>query len=86
MHALNDSLSLEVSMAKEWIDKAIKHPGALREAMGAKEGEPISQEKLRKKKAELEKKAEGSKKLTESQRRLLRQINLAETLKGMKKK
>ena len=72
-------------MADKWIDKAIKRPGALRKAMGAKEGEPISQEKLRKKKAELEKKAEGPKKLTQSQRSLLRQINLAETLKGMKK-
>lgn len=72
-------------MADKWIDKAIKRPGALREAMGAEEGEPIPKEKLRKKKAELEKKAEGSKKLTETQRRLLRQINLAETLSGLRK-
>ena len=31
---------------KNWIKKAIKKPGALREEMGAKEGEPIPQEKL----------------------------------------
>lgn len=85
MHVLSDSLLWEVSMADKWIDKAIKRPGALRKAMGAKEGEPIPPEKLRKKKAELEKKAEGPKKLTKAQRRLLRQINLADTLKGMKK-
>ena len=31
---------------KKWIQKAIKHPGALRKALGAKAGKPISASKL----------------------------------------
>ena len=34
-------------MAKKWIQKAIKKPGALRKAMGVKEGEKIPAEKLK---------------------------------------
>jgi hypothetical protein len=30
-----------------WIKKAIKHPGALRKALGAKKGKPIPASKLR---------------------------------------
>ncbi len=33
-------------MAEKWIQKAIKKPGALRKAMGAKEGEKIPAKKL----------------------------------------
>lgn len=33
-------------MAEKWIQKAIKHPGALRKKPGAKEGEPIPAKKL----------------------------------------
>lgn len=33
-------------MAEKWIQKAIKKPGALREAMGVKKGEKIPAEKL----------------------------------------
>ena len=33
-------------MAEKWIQKAIKKPGALRRAMGAKEGEKIPAKKL----------------------------------------
>ena len=35
-------------MAKMWIQKAIKHPGALRKTLGAKKGEPIPAAKLQK--------------------------------------
>jgi hypothetical protein len=35
-------------MAKNWIQGAIKHPGALRETLGAKAGEPIPAKKLAK--------------------------------------
>lgn len=35
-------------MAKKWIQKAIKKPGALREAMGVKEGKNIPKGKLAK--------------------------------------
>jgi len=34
-------------MAKKWIAGAIKKPGALRRALGAKKGEPIPATKLR---------------------------------------
>jgi hypothetical protein len=33
-------------VAEKWIQKAIKKPGALRKAMGAKEGEKIPAKKL----------------------------------------
>ena len=33
-------------MAKQWIQKAIKKPGALREALGVKEGKTIPAKKL----------------------------------------
>ena len=33
-------------MAKKWIANAIKKPGALRKALGAKAGKPISASKL----------------------------------------
>jgi hypothetical protein len=33
-------------MAEKWISKAIKKPGALRSALGAKEGKPIPAKKL----------------------------------------
>lgn len=35
-------------MAEKWIQKAIKKPGALRKAMGVKEGEKIPAKKLAK--------------------------------------
>ena len=35
-------------MAEKWIQKAIKKPGALRAALGAKEGKPIPAGKLAK--------------------------------------
>jgi hypothetical protein len=35
-------------MAEKWIQKAIKKPGALRSALGAKEGKPIPAKKLAK--------------------------------------
>lgn len=59
-------------MADKWIQGAIKHPGALRKALHAKKGEPISEEKL--------KKAEHSKNPT-----LAKRAKLAETLKKMHK-
>lgn len=33
-------------MAKKWIQGAIKHPGALRQELGAKKGKPIPAKKL----------------------------------------
>ena len=33
-------------MAEKWIQKAIKKPGSLRKALGAKKGKPIPKKKL----------------------------------------
>lgn len=61
-------------MAKEkFIQKAIKHPGALRKTLKVKEGEKIPDAKL--------KKAEHSKNPTTRKRAVL-----AETLKKLRKK
>jgi hypothetical protein len=35
-------------MAKKWIKKAIKHPGALRKSLGVKKGKRITSKQLRK--------------------------------------
>jgi hypothetical protein len=58
---------------KKWIQKAIKHPGALRKTLHVKEGEKISASKL--------KKAEHSKSPTTRKR-----AHLAETLRKLHKK
>ena len=56
---------------KNWIQDAIKKPGALRKSLGAKSGEPIPAKKLAK-----AAKAPG---------KLGQRARLAETLKGLKK-
>jgi hypothetical protein len=58
-------------MAKNWIAGAIKKPGALRSALGAKKGEPIPAAKLAK-----AAKAPG---------KMGQRARLAQTLKGFKK-
>jgi hypothetical protein len=58
-------------MAKDWIQKAIKKPGALRKALDAKEGQPIPAKKL----------AAAAKKPGKMGQR----ARLAQTLKGLKK-
>lgn len=72
-------------MAEKWIRDAIKNPGALREKMGAKEGENISKDKLAAKESQLRKEGEGDKKLSSAKRTLLKQIVLARTLSKMNK-
>ena len=57
-------------MAEKWIQKAIKKPGALREQLGAKKGQPIPAKKL----------AAAAKKPD----KLGQRARLAETLKKMK--
>ena len=59
-------------MATKFIQKAIKHPGALRKELGVKEGKTIPAKKLA---------AAAKKPGKEGQR-----ARLAETLKGLKKK
>ena len=58
-------------MAEKWIQKAIKKPGALRKALGVKQGQTIPTSKL-------EKAAKAKGKLGQRAR-------LAETLKKIKK-
>jgi len=58
-------------MAEKWIQNAIKKPGALRSALGAKKGKPIPA-------ANLAKAAKAPGKMGQRAR-------LAETLKGLKK-
>jgi hypothetical protein len=58
-------------MAENWIQNAIKKPGALRSALGAKKGKPIPAAKLAK-----AAKAPG---------KMGQRARLAETLKGLKK-
>ena len=71
-------------MADNWIKGAIKTPGALREKMGAKEGEKIPKRKIDAKIGQLQKEGEGDKKLSEVKRTLLKQLVLARTLGKMK--
>ena len=59
-------------MAKKWIQKAIKHPGALREELHVKKGKKIPAKKLEE--------AAHSKNPTERKR-----ANLAKTLKKLHK-
>lgn len=73
-----------VDVADNWIKGAIKKPGALREKMGAKEGENIPKEKIEAKISALQKEGEGDKKLSEVKRTLLKQLVLARTLGKMK--
>ena len=72
-------------MADKFIQGAIKNPGALREKMGAKEGENIPKEKIASKISQLKSEAEGDKKLSEAKRTMLKQLVLARTLGGMSK-
>jgi hypothetical protein len=72
-------------MADNWIKGAIKKPGALREKMGAKEGENIPKEKIASKIGQLQKESEGDKKLSSAKRTLLKQLVLARTLGKMNK-
>jgi hypothetical protein len=58
-------------MAEKWIQKAVKHPGALRAKLGAKEGKPIPEKKLAK--------------AAQAPGKTGKQARLAMTLKGLKK-
>ena len=78
-------MKLKDVVEANWIKKAIKKPGALRKQLGVKKGEKIPVATLNKKISTLRKKGEGDKKLTKPERTELRRVNLAKTLKGMKK-
>jgi hypothetical protein len=62
---------------KKWIQGAIKRPGALRRKAGVKEGENIPQSKLASMAATAKRTGDTT---------TLRQVNLARTLKKMRRK
>lgn len=68
--------------AEKWIQKAIKKPGSLHKALGISEDSDIPMEKINSKIETLEKEAEGDKKLSKKDRKLLRKLVLAKTLKS----
>jgi len=65
---------------KKWIQSAIKRPGALHRQLGIPEGKKIPREKLLEIKRRLTAKAKKGK-LSPSELRLLRRVNLALTLR-----
>lgn len=71
---------------KKWLKKAIKNPGALHKSLGVPVDEKIPLEKINSKVEELEKAAEGDKKLDKKESKLLRRLLLAKTMKKFNKK
>ncbi len=74
----------EEKKEKKWIQKTNMKKGALHKKLNVPEDEKIPQAKLKSLKKELMKKAEGDKKLSQADSTLLKQVNLALTLKGIK--
>jgi hypothetical protein len=72
------------SKDEKWIQKTDMKKGALHKKLGVAEGDKIPQAKLKSLKKELMKKAEGDKKLSAADSKLLKQVNLALTLKSVK--
>jgi hypothetical protein len=74
---------------KDWIQKAIKRPGALRKKLGVKKGKDIPKGEINKAIAKLKKKdkddEEKGTQLSKGDERELRQLNLAKTLSKLKK-
>lgn len=69
---------------EKWIQDTKMHKGALHKKLGIPEDEKIPNSKLQSLKKELMKKGEGDKKLSASDSKLLKQVNLALTLKSVK--
>lgn len=62
---------------EKWMQGAVKKPGSLHKELGIEKGKKIPISLLKKKKATLEKKSEGDKKLSSSELKLLQKINFA---------
>jgi hypothetical protein len=69
---------------EKWIQDTKMHKGALHKKLGVPEGDKIPNAKLQSLKKELMKKGEGDKKLSAADSKLLKQVNLALTLKSVK--
>jgi hypothetical protein len=74
----------EMKEEEKWIQKTDMEKGALHKKLGVPEGEKIPVSKLKSLKKELMKKGEGDKKLSAADSKLLKQVNLALTLKNIK--
>lgn len=74
----------ETKEEKKWIQKTDMKKGALHKKLNVPEDEKIPQEKLKSLKKKLMDKAKGDKKLSKEDSKLLKQVNLAQTLKGLK--
>ncbi|NBO22853.1 hypothetical protein EBU94_05910, partial [bacterium] len=74
----------ETKEEKKWIQKTDMKKGALHKKLNVPQDEKIPQEKLKSIKKKLMDKAEGDKKLSKEDSKLLKQVNLAQTLKGLK--
>ena len=74
----------EEKKEKKWIQKTDMKTGALHKKLGVPQGEKIPVTKLKSIKKDLMKKGEGDKKLSTSDSKLLKQVNLALTLKDIK--
>lgn len=74
----------EAKSEKKWIQKTDMKKGALHKKLNVPEDEKIPQSKLKSLKKELMDKAKGDKKLSAADSILLKQVNLALTLKGIK--
>ena len=80
-----DGKTYPVREGKEkWIQKTKMHKGALHKKLGVPEGDKIPVGKLKSLKKELEAKGKGDKKMSASDLKLLKQVNLALNLKSLK--
>jgi hypothetical protein len=74
----------EMKEDDKWIQKTDMKKGTLRKKLGVADDEKIPVSKLNSLKKELMKKGEGDKKLSDEDSKLLKQVNLALTLKDLK--
>jgi len=79
-----DNSNLDEEKNEKWIQKTDMEKGALHKKLGVPEGENIPVSKLKSLKKELMKKGEGDKKLSAADSKLLKQVNMALTLKNIK--
>ncbi|HHI04323.1 MAG TPA: hypothetical protein ENL45_02140 [Candidatus Woesearchaeota archaeon] len=80
--AISKELIKKQASKKKWIQSAIGKKGALHRQLGIPEDKKIPVSKLLSIKSKLSKKAKGDKKLTASELKLLRRVNLALKLRS----
>jgi hypothetical protein len=83
-YQVKESKETKEKKEKKWIQKTDMKKGALHKKLDVPQDEKIPQSKLKSLKKELMDKAKGDKKLTAADSKLLKQVNLALTLKGIK--